>query len=139
MIRQRLYISEYDIVVYAYYAKTGYYAEEIVEKMLEVGCRGYKIGQAYVNLSSNQLDTGLTYYNPFTKSGVMVVALTSTAAEFFNSLLHELGHLVAYIAKAEHLSFTGEDIAYLEGELARDIYPKVKDLLCDCCRRKEEY
>lgn len=137
MIRQKLYIPKYDIVVYAYYAKTCYYADEIVERLLDIGCRGYVLGQAYDNLTSNSLDTGLTYYNPYSKSAVMVIALSSSAAEFFNSLMHELSHLTAYIAKHEHLSMTGENIAYLEGELARDIFPKIKHLLCDCCRKKE--
>lgn len=138
MIRQKLYIPKYDIIVYAYYATSGYYADEIVEKLLDIGCRGYILGRAYDNLSSGNLNTGLTYYNPQSKSAVMVIALSSTASEFFNSLLHELSHLTAYIAKHERLSFTGENIAYLEGELARDIFPKVKHLLCDCCRKKYE-
>jgi hypothetical protein len=66
----------------------------------------------------------------------MVIALTSSAAEFFNSLMHELSHLTAYIAKDNGISFTGEEVAYLEGDLAREIFPKTKPLLCDCCRHK---
>ena len=30
---------------------------------------------------------------------VMVIAMTSSAQEFYNSLMHELSHLTAYIAK----------------------------------------
>jgi hypothetical protein len=50
--------------------------------------------------------------------------------------MHELSHLTAYIAKDDGLSFTGEDIAYLEGDLAREIFPAVQPLLCECCRHK---
>ena len=136
MIRQRIYIDKYDIIVHAYYATTQYYVDEILDKLYDLGCRGHNMQRAEVNLSSGELNTGLTYYSSRKREAVMVIALTSSAAEFYNSLMHELSHLTAFIAKDNNLSFTGEAIAYLEGELARDIFPKVQPLLCDCCRNK---
>lgn len=136
MIRQRIYIENYDIVVYAYYAVSCYYAEEILDKLYSLGCRGSKYRKAESSLYAGKLDTGLTYYSNRQREAVMVIALTSSAAEFYNSLMHELSHLTAYIAKGERLSFTGEEIAYLEGDLARNMFPKVQPLLCDCCRNK---
>lgn len=135
MIRQKIYLDEYDILVHAYYATTQYYVEEILDKLYEAGCNGRIMDVAYDNLISGELNTGLTYYSPSTKTAVMVIAKTSSASEFFNSLMHELSHLTAYIAKNNGLSFTGEDIAYLEGDIAKSIFPKVKHLLCDCCRK----
>ena len=136
MIRQRIYLDNYDIVVHAYYAVSQYYADEILDKMYDLGCRGDKLRMAEENLYSGKLDTGLTYYSPRHREAVMVIALTSSAAEFYNSLIHELSHLTAYIAKWDKMSFTGEDIAYLEGDTAREMFPKVQPLLCDCCRKK---
>lgn len=137
MIRQKIYLNNYDILVHAYYATTQYYTAEILDRLYEIGCRGTNLRRAEENLSSGKLNTGLTFYSPQHREAVMVVALTSSAAEFYNSLLHELSHLTAYIAKDDNLSFTGEDIAYLEGDLASEIFPKVQPLLCDCCRRKK--
>lgn len=134
MIRQKIYLDEYDILVYAYYATTQYYVEEILDRLYGAGCRGRFIMMAEENLSSGDLNTGLTYYSPRTRNAVMVVAKASSASELFNSLMHELSHLTAYIAKDEGLPFTGERIAYLEGDLAREIFPKIQHLLCDCCR-----
>lgn len=134
MIRQRITLRDYGIVVHAYYATTQYYVDEILERLHDIGCRGRNLRRAEQNLYSGVLNTGLTYYSPLNREAVMVVALTSSSAEFFNSLMHELSHLTAYIAKDYNLSFTGEDIAYLEGDLAREIYPVVRNLLCDCCR-----
>ena len=136
MIRQTIYLDTYDILVHAYYATTQYYVEEILDRLYEIGCRGYNLRRAEDNLSSGELNTGLTYYSSQHREAVMVVALTSSASECFNSLMHELSHLTAYIAKDDGLSFTGEDIAYLEGDLAREIFPAVQPLLCDCCRHK---
>lgn len=136
MIRQTIYLDNYDILVHAYYATTQYYVEEILDRLYEIGCRGENLSRAEENLASGELNTGLTYYSPRHREAVMVVALTNSTAEFFNSLMHELSHLTAYIAKDDGLSFTGEDIAYLEGDLAREIFPAVRKLLCDCCRHK---
>ena len=136
MIRQKIYLDNYDILVHAYYATTQYYVEEILDRLYKIGCRGTNLRRAEENLASGELNVGLTYYSPRHREAVMVVALTSSAAEFYNSLLHELSHLTAYIAKDDNLSFTGEAIAYLEGDLAREIFPKVRGLLCDCCRHK---
>lgn len=134
MIRQKIYLDNYDILVHAYYATTQYYVEEILDRLYEAGCRGYNLRRAEQNLAAGELNTGLTYYSSSNREAVMVIAITSSASEFFNSLMHELSHLTAYIAKDEGLSFTGEDIAYLEGDLAREIFPKVEHLLCNCCR-----
>lgn len=136
MIRQTIYLDTYDILVHAYYATTQYYVEEILDRLYEIGCRGHNLRRAEENLASGKLNTGLTYYSPQHREAVMVIALTSSAAEFFNSLMHELSHLTAYIAKDNGISFTGEEVAYLEGDLAREIFPKTKPLLCDCCRHK---
>jgi hypothetical protein len=136
MIRQRIYLDNYDILVHAYYATTQYYVAEILDRLYEIGCRGHNLRRAEENLASGELNVGLTYYSPRHREAVMVVALTSSAAEFYNSLMHELSHLTAYIAKDEGLSFTGEAIAYLEGDLAKVILPVVQPLLCDCCRKK---
>lgn len=137
MIRQRIYLDNYDILIHAYYATTQYYVDEIMDRLYEIGCRGLNLKRAQANLSSGELNTGLTYYSQHYREAVMVIALTSSASEFYNSLMHELSHLTAYIAKDNGMSFTGEAIAYLEGDLAREIFPKVQPLLCDCCRRKK--
>ena len=101
-----------------------------------IGCRGTNLRRAVENLASGELNTGFNYYSPRHREAVMVVALTSSASECFNSLMHELSHLTAYIAKDDNLTFTGEASAYLEGDLAREIFPAVRGLLCDCCRHK---
>lgn len=136
MIRQKIYIDKYDILLYCYYATTQYYKDEILDTLYDFGCRGENLKSAERNLSTETLNAGLTYYSPKTRNAVMVISMTSSAAECFNSLMHELSHLTAYIARDNGLSFTGEEIAYLEGELAMEIFPKVQNLLCDCCNKK---
>jgi hypothetical protein len=135
MIRQKIYLPKYDWTVYCYYAVSEYYVDDIMTQLWEIGCDGEYARRAYENLSVSELDTGLTYSNSACRETVMVVGMASSAEEFFNSLLHELRHVEAHIASACHLNPNGEEVAYLCGELGRSIYPKVKHLLCDCCRK----
>ena len=99
MIRQTFYMDRYDWTVYAYYAVDDYYTDEIVELLYDVGCRGSDLVSAEKNLSSGNLDTGLTYSNFDTPETVMVIAVTSSALEFAKSWRHELGPLGAHISQ----------------------------------------
>lgn len=140
MIRQVITLHEYDDwTIYAYYATSQYYVDEIMERLWEIGVDGNRARQAFDNLSSGKLNTGLCYSNYASRKSVLVIALTSSPAEFINSWHHELEHLEGHICKVFGLDRTGEEIAYLSGEIAMEMYPKIKHLICDCCRNKSEY
>lgn len=135
MIRQKITLPDYgNWEIYAYFAVTKYMTEEIMDCLWDIGCDGQTALQAYRNLASGGLNTGLCYSNYRQKKSVMVIAKTSSAAEFLNSLHHELCHLTAHIGKVYDLDPTGEDIAYLSGEISREMYPKIGHLLCEECR-----
>lgn len=137
MIRQKITLPDYDNwTIYAYYATTRYAVDEIMERLWEIGMDANNARQAFENLSSGNLNTGLCYSNYSMRKSVLVIALTSSPAEFINSWHHELEHLESHIGKVFHLDPTGEDIAYLSGELAMEMYPRIKHLICDCCRHK---
>jgi hypothetical protein len=137
MIRQKIYIKEYDWVVHAYFAVMTYYTDEIMDKLWLLGCEGETMELAQRNLDKGDLNTGLCYSNYRRRESVFVVAKTTSAAQFANSLHHELVHLQSHIAQVYFLQPTGEDVAYLSGELIMRMYPKIKHLLCDCCRKEK--
>lgn len=139
MIRQRIYIEKYDWVIHAYFALDTYYVQEIMDLLYDLGCDSSIMDKAYDNLSSGELNTGLCYSSYRKRESVLVVAMTTTPQEFINSLFHELTHLQSHIAQMYHLPPTGEAVAYLSGEVIMQIYPKVKHLLCDCCRKHYDY
>lgn len=139
MIRQTLYVPKYKWRVKAYYALTCYWTGEIMEELYRLGASKEVLKSAYNNMSACSMDTGLCYSNPLMRDSVLVIAKTSTAAEFFNSFEHEFQHLKGHIASEIGLDPNGEEVAYMSGELARDIFPKIQHLLCDCCRRKKPH
>lgn len=138
MIRQTIYIKEYDWIVNAYFYVSEYYTEKIMDKLWDLGCDATTAKRVYRNLTSGDLDTGLCYSNYRKQESILVVAKTSSADEFFNSIHHELTHLQSHIAYVNDLDPLGEEVAYLTGEVAREIFPKIKHLICDCCRKKGE-
>ena len=114
MIRQKITLPDYDNwTIYAYYATTRYAVDEIMERLWEIGMDANNARQAFENLSRGNLNTGLCYSNYSMRKSVLVIALTSSPAEFINSWHHELEHLESHIGKVFNLDPTGEDIAYL--------------------------
>ena len=136
MIRQKITLKDYDDwEIYAYYAVTTYYVDEIMEMLWNVGVDPENAETAYRNMSAFKLDTGLCYSNHKQKKTVVVIAITSSAEEFLNSLVHELTHACMHISSYFGLDVYGERYAYMIGSLCREVYPNVKTLLCDHCRK----
>lgn len=136
MIRVDLYIKECDWTIHAFFAVSEYWVEDIMDALWLVGCDADTAKRAYSNLSSGELNNGICYSNYNRKESIIVIAKTSSAGEFLNSIVHELSHLQGHICDVYSLPMNGEDIAYIMGDVALELYPHIKHLLCDCCRRK---
>lgn len=134
MIYQEVLIPKYDWRVQCFFAVDGYFLDDIMEKLWEVGCDGQTAKKAYENISANELNTGLCYSNPRMRESVIVTALTSSAAEFAHSWVHELSHCAIHIAQASNIDLLSEEFCYLVGDLAKTLHHYVSELLCDCCR-----
>lgn len=137
MIKQTIYIDSIGWLVHAYFHKTRYDVDEIMERLWDLQCNSEIAQKAFNNLISDSLNMGLCYSNYNTKESVLVVGKASSADEFFNSIVHELSHLQGHICDVIGLDPKGEEIAYYMGDLSRDIYPNISHLLCDCCRNKD--
>lgn len=134
MIRQDIKLPQYKWSVRVYYAVTRMYCDEIMEDLYDIGCRDKQLQTAYRNLSEGLVDTGLTFSNYDLGATVMVIAKTSTPAQFLNSYDHERKHLEAHIANAYGLDPYGEKIAYLCGEIGEKMYPVSRKFMCEHCR-----
>jgi hypothetical protein len=140
MIRQRIVLPRYGgWKIQAYYAVSTYYIDEIMEQLWDIGIDAKNAKDAWENLSDEKLNTGLCYSNYSKRKTVIVVALTSSAAEALNSITHEIAHCCVHISSAFNIDYRSEEFAYLVGDVSMAAYPAVKDLLCDCCRNKKDY
>jgi hypothetical protein len=138
MIRQVIELNRQGWRVVAMFAVTRHDVDDVMDELFGIGCDGRFAKQAWENMNSGKINTGLTYTNYFRRCSVVVVGETSGADEFLNSLVHETHHLVAHIGKALGLDTMGEEVCYLHGELVRMMFPECHELLCDRCRGKME-
>ena len=139
MIYQRIVLPKHEgWVVHAYYAVTTYHVDDIMQTLWMADIDATSAKNAWLNLSKSEVNTGLCYSNYHNKETVLVIAKASSAAEMLNSLAHECGHCCIHIATALGIDYRSEEFCYLLGELCREMYPKVKNLLCDDCRKHHE-
>ena len=133
MIRADIYIAKYDWVVHCYFAVTCYWKKEILNTLFLMGCSYKQIDAADEILECGCINSGLTFSNMNERESIIVTKIAESPAEFLDSLVHELEHLTVHIAMEEGISFKGEEICYLIGDLARSLYPYCKRLLCKHC------
>lgn len=136
MIVQDFHLKRYKWHVRVYYAVHRYWTGDIVRDLRGAGCWGRQLRTALENLRRGELNTGITYSNFGRRETVMVISLTSTAAEFLNSWMHEMQHLCRHVAAAFGIDPYGEEAAYLAGDVGQRMFPVARRFLCDCCRGK---
>lgn len=133
MIHQQIILEKYDNwLIDVYYGVTCFHICTIMDNLHEIGCDGRNAKQAYENLSSGDLNTGLTYSNYHNHHTVMVVGIADSPEQFANSLTHEIGHIVAHIGKTYRLDMYGEEVCYLAGKIAQSTFIVAKHFMCEC-------
>lgn len=138
MICCRIYLERYKWTVHCFFAVDCYYTSAIVDAMAQIGCPPNSLYRVRRNLLSREYNQGITFSNPYIRETVLVTGLTTSAGEFFNSLMHEMTHCVCRICETDGIDMTSEEAAYLIGDLSMQIFPKVRKLLCDHCRKSDE-
>ena len=130
MIKQKIHLDNYDWDITMYYAIHGYYVDEIIDSLVDIGIRGDRLEKARVLLEEGKVNTGLTYV----KNGkaVCVIGKASSASEYANSIQHETMHLAIFIAIAEGIPLDSEEVCYIGGEIAKKMHPKTKLLTSEC-------
>ena len=134
MITQEFIVDRVYWKVYVYYDVTSEDAIEIITKLHNLKLPKSYITSAYTTLISNKLNQGLTETNSKLKTSVIVFTKTTNASQFINSFVHEIGHLSNHIARTYNLDLNGEEIQYIAGDIAQQMFKRCHTLMCDCCR-----
>lgn len=132
MKRQIIHIPEYEWTAYVYYDTTPKDAPELMRKLQVLGCSEKGILSAYKQLSSGNYNNGLTYSNRVLKRSVVSLGRASTFAQFLNSFVHELHHLATHISQSYGIPLDGEEVCYLSGSVAQEMYPILIHYLSRC-------
>lgn len=134
MIAHVFIISQHDWLVKAYFDSEDSDADHILGELMSVGADMDTMRSAFRNLRGGLMNTGLTYTSRTHRTTILVVSRTTSAEEFFNSLVHEMCHAMVHICEEEGIDLESEQASYFMGGLGRDIFPHVKHLLCEHCR-----
>jgi hypothetical protein len=136
MIVQKIYLKDWDWDVTVYYAVDSYYIDEIIDEMINIGCRRKDVQTAKDLLSNGSYNIGLTYSNYIEQRSIVVIGLTSTPDEFQNTFDHEKGHLAMHIGKALDIDIFGEEYQYLTGKIGQSMFKVAKGFMCEHCKNK---
>lgn len=85
-------------------------------------------------LESKKKNTGFTYTDFEKHITMVIIGEADSASEFFNTFVHEIGHVSTHIAEFYGIDTNSEEIQYLSGEIALQMFEKAKELMCDHCR-----
>lgn len=130
MIKQHIHLDNYEWDITVYYSVHAYYTDEILKDLIGIGIKGKKLANARAMLESGKVNAGLTYVN--NGCAVCVIGKASSAAQYADSLQHEIMHLAIFIAMAEGIPLDSEEVCYIGGEIARKMWEKSKLLTSEC-------
>ena len=75
-------------------------------------------------------DTGMTLTIPEELMSVLFVSEATSDEEWFDTLVHELKHVVEHISEFYQVDPRSEAAAYLQGEIGRQLFPMMIQKLC---------
>lgn len=133
MIERGIRIGRWQVEFY-FAVEDGYDSDELIERMYDFGADYNTLRQALSLMEEGGPNTGFTFSNPVDRLAIVAIGPTTSAAEFQDTLVHEIHHLAVAIAGSLGLDLDGEGPAYLSGDTARDLAEIICELGCSRCR-----
>ena len=87
------------------------------------------------SISAGKFNEGFCFSNPSLRVSVVGVGETNTGPEFLNTCVHEIAHVALHIAEEDGIDPYSEDLAYLMGDISREISDIVCEMSCPHCNR----
>lgn len=134
MIRHVFSVPQHRWTFRVYIATDCSWAPEILGHLERLRAPAWIQESATANMACGLVNTGLTYASPEARETLMVVGRTTSAAELFNSVVHELDHATLFTFPLVGITPGTEQAAYFKGGLARELFPLIQPYLCEHCR-----
>lgn len=122
--------------VYFFFALKGYDEEAILDLLYDLDAPDDIMLHAMRKMKKGIPNEGFTFTNGYRKVAAVVIGPTTSGAEFQNSFMHELRHLIDSIAFDSGIHLYGEPVAYLTGDTAMELADVVCKLGCKDCRNR---
>lgn len=135
MIQQGFSIGNRDWYIMAQYdIHTTKDLDEAYKTLLASGCPDYKAQRACMVLSRR--DTGYTFTNFDEHLTVMFISRSTSAEQMYDTIHHETKHAVEHISEFFGVNPKSEESAYLQGEIARQMFPAAAMVVCPKCNEE---
>lgn len=131
MLRQLINLDGYWLVTVIYVPQERD-MPMVAEAYRRIGCPEDDI-RFIETLMVYQWNKGATFSNPVERRSVMVIGRSKNWEQFFNTVMHEVKHVVDDIVAAYDVMNYGEPPAYLQGEIGRQMAPMIRRIACPCC------
>lgn len=115
-----------DWAVQIFYSVNSSDFPEIEEALEEIDCPQKLIDKAYEQVKYDDPNIGFTYSNFVLQKSIIVIGEVSSIDELFNTLIHELYHLIDHIRIVK--SYDYEETATLLGDFVQIIFKNIIDV-----------
>lgn len=131
MIVREVHIRHWDILfLFSFDAKD---MESILDALFWADAPDSVIRKTSENVMAGERNEGFTYSNPSLRRTVFGAGKATTGPEMLNTIVHEIIHICQHIATADGIDPFSERIAYLGGEISREVSDVVCKLSCPHC------
>lgn len=103
--------------------KNDYY--DIEDSMYWMMASNSQLKDLQETLERDEPNSGITYSNLKTRRTVVIIGKSISNAEFNDTIVHEIQHIIQSISKVYGIDPYGEEIAYLSGDIVKLISPEV--------------
>lgn len=109
---------------------------EVYQALMACGCPDVEAQKACMVLSRR--NCGYSFSDMDRQFTLMFASETDSPEEMFDTLVHELKHIVEHISSHYGLNPKSEEAAYLQGEIAKKLFPAVALAVCPKCHEEKE-
>lgn len=113
MKTQIVYLDNYDWLIKVFYLIEDPFIEGILGELDSIDCEPDAFYRAAEMLENDEFNTGFTYTDEEKHVTFLVIGKTTSADEFFNTFIHEIGHAAAHIAEYMGIKPYSEELQYL--------------------------
>lgn len=136
MIQQGFHIGNRAWYVMVYYdIQTVGDLSEVEKALFAAGCREQTVRAAVDTLT--EPNTGFTFTNFGKRLTLMFIGRATSPEQIYDTIQHELKHATEHISDYFHLDPKGEESAYLQGEIARNMFRAAALAVCPKCHCEE--
>lgn len=134
MVQTDFFIGNGDWLVMAFLDISGVRdLNEVYGLLLSAGLPDYKAQEACMVLSRK--NKGYTYTDFKSRFTLTFASRGTSYDELYDSIQHELKHIVEHISDYYGVDPKSEESAYLQGEIAKKMFPAVAMVVCPVCGR----